>query len=615
MSLKMIISSIFLLGCLATTALGREWHVSPRGNSNATGSLNEPIDLVTALDGRMVKPGDTIWLHAGSFIGVFRSNLRGAEGSPIVVRGWPGELAVLAADVAQADGAILNIFGSWTIYRDFEITNLNRQRSHISGFRPMGIEIQAPHTTIVNLVIHDTGIGIGTWDNAPDTEIYGNVIYNSGTENTPSDKRHGHGIYVQNKTGAKLIRDNIVFNNFGWGLHVYSNVGALRNINLEGNIVFNNGVQNDSGIRYNNILVLGHARPYSAEQIVVRDNLTYHSPDQKAGSTFSDAGVSLGCGDSGTNRDLRLQNNYFVGGTPVALLCGWDTAVATGNTLVGPQGVLGVLGNAAAIRNYPWDNNRYSSAGGDTRKPQFGLNSETFQGWDSWQKAAQTDRSGAYSATHPGGAQTFVRPNAYEEGRATIVVYNWDRAETVAVDVASILAPGTPYTVHNVQDFFGTPILTGTAGNSPLRLPMRQGAVAGALGTGRTLPATGPQFAVFVVRTAPVASPISRTGDRSRGTREASPPAIASLDRYAGYFESMKPLAQAQITVRDGKLEMKLLHEAGKPSFVLDPVEPDRFRMLGAPAGFFVQFASTKTEVKGIQVFRGSNSTVTLIRR
>ena len=40
-----------------------------------------------------------------------------------------------------------------------------------------------------------------------------------------------------------------------------------------------------------------------------------------------------------------------------------------------------------------------------------------------------------------------------DAARTTIVVYNWDEAETVDVDLASVLAPGDRYELHNVQDY------------------------------------------------------------------------------------------------------------------------------------------------------------------
>ena len=50
-------------------------------------------------------------------------------------------------------------------------------------------------------------------------------------------------IYLRSNTGPVMARDNIMFNQFGYGVHVFTNPGQgqLNNIRLEGNVSFNNG--------------------------------------------------------------------------------------------------------------------------------------------------------------------------------------------------------------------------------------------------------------------------------------------------------------------------------------------------------------------------------------
>ena len=45
-----------------------------------------------------------------------------------------------------------------------------------------------------------------------------------------------------------------------------------------------------------------------------------------------------------------------------------------------------------------------------------------------------------YASSRPTGVKVFVRPNHYEPGRANITIYNWDKAATVDVSLAGILA-------------------------------------------------------------------------------------------------------------------------------------------------------------------------------
>jgi len=74
-----------------------------------------------------------------------------------------------------------------------------------------------------------------------DIEIYGCLAYNNGWQE--SIFGNGHGIYAKSTSGPVYLRDNILFNQFGYGLHIYTIAGpdGLTNLHAEGNVSFNNG--------------------------------------------------------------------------------------------------------------------------------------------------------------------------------------------------------------------------------------------------------------------------------------------------------------------------------------------------------------------------------------
>ena len=130
---------------------------------------------------------------------------------------------------------------------------------------------------------------------------------------------------------------------------------------------------------------------------------------------------------------------------------------------------------------------------------QFSGSSYTFANWESHSGAA--DQA---SATMPSTPQVFVRPNRYEPGRATIVVYNWPLQSAVSVDLTGIVKTGSQYQVRNVQDIFGTPVTSGTYAGGTISIPM--GGVNPPQpigGSFKPLIKTGPNFDVFVVTSAP----------------------------------------------------------------------------------------------------------------
>src|ERR1019366_2808888 len=183
-----------------------------------------------------------------------------------------------------------------------------------------------PNTKFIDLVIHDTGMGFGFWQEAVNSELYGNIIYNCGTQNTMSDKRHGHGIYVQNATGTKMIRDNIVFNQFGWGIHAYG--VAQNSLLMDGNVLFNNGVLSAPVGPFNNILVSGVA----ANGIVLTSNYTYRPMNAPYHGVFADADLCFGCTQLFANGNLVLEDNYFAGGTPSTFIVGFQNTTVLRNS-------------------------------------------------------------------------------------------------------------------------------------------------------------------------------------------------------------------------------------------------------------------------------------------
>jgi hypothetical protein len=602
---------------------GQEFYVAPNGSPSGDGTRERPWDLNTALSGRKVPPGSTIWLRGGTYVGVFKSTLSGTESALIIVRGYAGERAIVSDNRERAGAGTINVMGAWTIYRDFEVTNSAPGRGASRIFRPMGFEVTGPHNKLINLVIHDTGHGMGVWAPAVGTEIYGNIIFNGGSQNELVDQGHGHGIYSQNNDGTKVIRDNVVFNQFGWGLHVWPGPGDVKGYQVEGNVFFNNGILSNPSHYDGNILINEHA-PFRAERIVIKSNYTYDFPKNEPGTKFYDAGVCLACTDpqAHAGNDFVLQDNYFVGGSPVAIVGNWQDITMTGNSFVGDKGLIAFAGTKRSeARSVRWEDNQYFGRGldvGAQRNIAFLLDTKTLP-FAAWAQETGYDRNSHYSTELPTGLKIFVRPNQYEAGRANIIVYNWNHQEQVEVDLRTMLKTGDKYTVLNVQDYLGAPILSGTYDGKAVKLPMTGLSVAVPVGRSSAPRFTGPEFAVFVVRTASRAS-ISTAGEQREAERAKTPPersdvssADQDLARYTGLFVCGNPPARISIRVDSGKLTATMLHEPGQPSYTLIRVSPTRFRLEGAPAGFFAEFHFSRDRITNLTFERGSFPAVHLV--
>jgi len=455
---------------------GAQFYVAPGGRAEGDGSKGRPWDLASALSKQSkAKPGDTVWMRGGVYKGSFKSRLNGTAERPILVAQFTDERATV-------DGS-LTVEGEWTTFWGFEVTNSDPDRARE---RPTGVEVNGAHTKFVNLVVHDCGNGFGFWSSAVDAELYGNIIYHNGWRG--DDRGHGHGVYAQNEEGTKLVRDNVIFRQYGWGIHAYAEEGELKGLQFEGNVSFDNGAP--AAARYDNILV-GGRRP--AERVALVSNYTYETP----GDGGDKPNVRLHYKAEG-NRDLTVRDNYFAGGSPVASVADWLGVTMTGNTFYGPERLLELSLPQGAAAAYTWDNNAYY---GSTPGAAFGFQGRALD-FAAWQGATGFDRGGSFGVTGAGrtaGVRVFVRPNLYEPGRAHIVVYNWERRDAAEADVGGVLPRGAKYEVRDAQNFFGPPVLAGTYDGEPLRLPMAARAAARPVGADFNPPQTAPEFNVFVL--------------------------------------------------------------------------------------------------------------------
>jgi len=348
-------------------------------------------------------------------------------------------------------GDLFVVTGDYAVYWGFELMDSDPDRA--TDTRPNMVVNDASHTRYVNLIVHDGGIGFYTYAPPVDVEVSGCLFYNNGWE-VPR-QANGHAIYAKSNTGPLVLRDNIAFDQFGYGLHVYTEArsGLLNNIRLEGNIVFNNGTLSaKSGAA--NILVGGRAR---ADAIVAQDNLAYFSPGVPQTNAVFGWRNALGV----RNGTLTLSRNYLVGGNVVLDLHAWERAEVSHNTLYGPGA-----------------------------RPVVALDATV----------PPLDATNQVLVAPPSQAAVFVRPNAYEAGRANVVVYNWARQDTVAVALSGVLRRGDRYAVYNVQDFFGAPIAGGVYAGEAVRIPMTGVAPPAPIGGApQPPPPTGSAFGVFVV--------------------------------------------------------------------------------------------------------------------
>jgi hypothetical protein len=470
-----LLAGLCLLPAAAVTAAAADWHVAPGGSADGTGAEDAPWSLFDVLAGDRdeVRPGDTVWMAGGTYMvpdnpdapqkRFAEVSLSGTGKAPITFRGVSGPRVTV-------DGGLL-IEGHDLVFRGFEIRDTKAMGEKSSNdciytANKDDFPRAGERCTFINLVLHEARQGIGLWSSAEGAEVYGCIIYDVGRMG--EYRGHGHGIYTQSAeddTLSKRIVDNVIWGGYCHGVQAYgSDQVYVKHYEIVGNIFFSNGVaaRPDASTP----VVVGSGNP--TVNLTVSDNVSYLPPRCNRDN------FKLYYYKDKVNRDLVFERNVLANGRYALQLGRWKTIEARDNwifaralmTLVPVEGA-----------EYEWNHNTYvqSTWPWGFEYDGWGLyNPETRMRFSKWQEESGLDADSEMIATarrYPEGVIVRVRPNQYEKGRAHVAVLNWDRAESVEVDLSGVLEPGRPYRVFNVQDLWGEPVAAGTYEGGTVTLP------------------------------------------------------------------------------------------------------------------------------------------------
>jgi len=431
-------------------------------------------------------PGDTVWIHAGTYNGTFTATKSGTSGSPIIYRVRPGQRATIDAGSPYTAQATLGINAAYVWVWGLEIMSSattkaggdetygnyswpdNIAQPEGVVFLPTDGSVDIPGVKIIRCIVHDTKQGISHWKGGRYSEVTDCVFYD-GWYDTNGDA-HGHNWYIQTQP-------------------------------MNGTVKFINNVNERS---YDNAFqVYGSATTYG-DSVYVDNNI------------FSQCGSNVGIGN-GRNGFFGPGNlgydDFFRGNVSYTdmsinlLVCsgngtpGTDRFTMTGNLLWGQGSTLTFQFNTSPTITA----NKIFYGGG---APESSLPGNTWT----------TSKPSTWDTT-------IIHPFTYEKG-ANIVVLNSAGASTRSVNFSGFLSAGDTYTVIDAQNYYGTPIASGTYTGGTVSIPL----------TGKSLPAvigndprqyhhTSSEFNVFVVVSgsyAPCQAPSSVTASACNITATGS---------------------------------------------------------------------------------------------
>lgn len=407
--MKHIFTFILSIGLSTVIYAQQEFHVFPKthsetpGKNDGTGSIDTPWDLQTALSQtpEVVNSGDTIWLHEGVYTGRFISRLKSLDPNQyITVSAFKNDKVVLNGNAPVKQNSVLAVRSTRVIYKNFEVTWLgefSRDQADADFEFCFGIEhFNGENCRFYNIIIHDNpGLGIGSWKKTAGTIIENCMIFNNGYKSNLG-RGAGEGIYVQNKSEeTRLIRNNIIFNNYYKGIEVWSagkraKDEAVKNITLEGNIIFNSG---SPSTKFRDNVIVG-TNDYNginiANNIKLFNNVLYHNTYNNKGKLNGEApSLTLGFNKKAPIKDIIVDGNVIVGGHDVLRLSiaeslNFSNNVVHGAIQVGPN-------TSAYLKNWVFDNNTYYTK----LKTPFRISKGEKHSLKSWQETYQLDRNSA----------------------------------------------------------------------------------------------------------------------------------------------------------------------------------------------------------------------------
>ena len=514
---------------------------APDGTAGGDGSIDAPWDLTTLFSHPAVlQPGDTVYLRGGTYFGAPDSTISGTASQPIKIRPYPGEHVIVDtyAPATFGEDRIIGLFGDYVHWQDLEFMSSDPS-SRITNIPGPGypdinrgnISVQGSHNEFRGIVVHDLDSGFGFWSEGTGGLIDEALVFNNGW--LGPDRPHGHGIYLQNEFGVKQVRNSIIFNQFGMGIHAFGTESAsIKGLDLEGNIVFNNGGGAGQGYVPERDILIGGGTP--AENIRVANNYTYQQDKNGV--------VQFGFLTSPDSLDAVITDNYFV--DEVNFRSGWNDVTYTGNTnVVSALNRLTdiVLPSGVSPATYTWDDNDYFAG----LASPFVYEGQLFD-FPNWQTTTGWDATTSSFATGaPATNEVFVRPSQIDSDRANVVVYNWALDTSVDVDLSAVLEIGDSYEIRHAVEVNRAPIASGTFNGGLISVPMAAAIPPSPLNYDAQPPVgIGPEFGVFIVTNpnAVVGPPLTVTSFDATSILGAS----VSLDSEGGFVYDSTGLAVVQ---------------------------------------------------------------------
>jgi PKD repeat protein len=303
----------------------------------------------------------------------------------------------------------------------------------------------------------------------------------SQTGSQPTDiTRRASGITIRASTGIRII--NCIVHDFGNGIGWW--VQAVDS-EIYGTVIYNNGWQAPDR---------GHGHGiYSQNQNglkVLEDTYSFSNFGMNAQMYGSEAAYAW---------NYRLTRNAFFRPGELSSTGGtYNLIVGLSNPPVGRFGADNLVLEHNAVRGAQLGHMSVNIGYGSTNGTlTLGPGNLWYTGVElrGWQTVI-----GSVDPAPP-TLQVTVRPNRHEPGRANVTIANPGLLSHAAVDLSGVLNVGDNFEVLDAQNYYGSPVVSGTYSGGTVNFPTNLTAVAQPIGNApKAAVHTGADFNVYVVR-------------------------------------------------------------------------------------------------------------------
>ncbi|TCK92798.1 hypothetical protein EDC19_1953 [Natranaerovirga hydrolytica] len=286
--------------------------VSPEGTSGAEGTIEDPLDLETAI--QHVLPGETIFMRGGTYtpsdILFIGKEYSGEEDNVKTIAPYEGEKVIIDGQ-GELDTTIIHRADYWH-YVGLEVT----------GSANVGMRLQGDHNLIELMTFNfngDTGFHLHGLGEDPDEWPKYNLILNCESHDNRDDRNiDADGFAAKLGVGVgNVFRGNIAHHNIddGWDLYNRTNEGANMPVTLDGNIAYSNGKLSDGfnqdGSTGNGFKLGGEGLPVAH---IVKNNIAFDNNMDGFTDNFNPGAMEISNNTSFDNKRFNYifrLNPYF----------------------------------------------------------------------------------------------------------------------------------------------------------------------------------------------------------------------------------------------------------------------------------------------------------------